>query len=72
MELGPAIHCARANETLEVEQFRIREREPNEVTSTCDTKTKPMMKTLITKQIHECNSSKGFNKSNKLVAKITV
>jgi len=31
------IHCARANETLEVEQVRTWEREPNQVTSTSDT-----------------------------------
>jgi hypothetical protein len=37
-----------------------------------DPKTKPMIKTMITKQIHECNSSKKFNGSNKLVAKISV
>jgi hypothetical protein len=43
------IHCTRANEILEVEQVRTWEREPNEVTSVCDTKTKPMIKTLITK-----------------------
>jgi hypothetical protein len=66
------IHCTRANETLEVEQVRTWEKEPNEVTSACDTKTKPMIKTLITKQIHECNSSKRFNGSNKLVVKVSV
>jgi hypothetical protein len=66
------IHCARANETLKVEQVRTWERESNEVTSACDTKTKLMIKTLTTKQIQECNSSKRFNGSNKLVAKISV
>jgi hypothetical protein len=55
-----------------VEQVRIWEREPNEVTSACGTKTKPMIKTLITKQIYKCNSSKKFNGTNKLVVKISV
>jgi nickel-dependent lactate racemase len=66
------IHCTRVNETLEVEQVRTRERELNEVTSASDTMTKPMIKTLITKQIHECISSKRFNESNKLEVKIFV
>jgi hypothetical protein len=66
------IHYAHANEILEVEQVRTWERESNEVTFACDTKTKLMIKTLITKQIHECNLSKRFNGNNKLVVKISV